>query len=186
MKILRLITVSLFFLSASVYAQSSYLAFEYGTAETSSDALAFDGIDGSVMGVTYGTHTSQNFAWELSARKTDFDEQTTTVDLTALGGGVVSVSSEISALVLGGGFRWTILRFFSVKAGLGYSSVDPQVTSNNNNIPASEEETGLGIYYGAGAQLPMGMIDIYADYTSNSFSGDISSTEMSAGLRLRF
>lgn len=184
MKILRLMALSLCFLSVSAYAQSSYFAFEYGTAETSSDATAFDGIDGSVMGLTYGTHTSQNFAWELSARKTDFDAQTTTQPIP--GFGTISVSSEISALVLGGGFRWTILRFFSLKAGLGYSSVDPQVTSNNTNIPAGEEETGLGIYYGAGAQLPMGMVDIYADYTSNAFSGDISSTEMSAGIRLRF
>lgn len=181
--------VLLFFLFSPIAQASSYISLGYGSAKSSSDFNTIDDISGKTLAVTYGKQRSLGFAWELMVRRTTFDKSTQTIDLTAFGQGMATVESEMEVLFLGGGFRYFLVRYFNVHAGLGYAKTDmnSEIQGTLNLDEAiTDDDSGLGIYYGGGLQLPFGPIQFMVDYTINKFASDVSSNELTFGARLRF
>lgn len=193
---MKYLIIFMLFFSSSIYAQQSgprSLALYYGIADSSSDAEFYDGIDGSVMGLTYGIHTSPSFSWELSARRVSFDKSTAIIDLSVFGAGVTTLETEPEVLSFNAGFRWYFMRYFNVHAGAGYASVDSNFEASSTDPSAAEaflgvetDDSGLGIYYGLGVQMPLGRIQLIADYTINQFSSDVASKEIVGGVRFFF
>lgn len=186
--------VPLLILSASplhAAEKGKYISLFYGVASSSADVSAVDSVDGSVMGAAFGFQLSPKFALELMARKTSFDAKSATLDLSAYGLGTLNTTSEMNALFIGPGLRLAFFKFLNVHFGLGYATLDPKFTISGSGSLAGtnisvEKESGLGLYYGAGIQIPISKIDIIADYTINQMSSDIGSNEITGGLRLRF
>ncbi len=173
----------------------TYIAATYGVATSSSAVTMFDGLSGKVMGAQLGTHLGSSFALELTFRNTTFESSSTTLDFSSLNLGTATVASELKATVIGLGGRLFFLKYLNVTFGIGYSTVDPQISTTATDptvaaaVAASTGDTkgsGLGMLYGVGAQLPLGKLEITADYIINNFAGDASSKEISGGLRLRF
>lgn len=182
MRYLCLLATLLLFTSNS-YAQN-YLSLSYGIADSNSDAQYLDSVDGNVIALAYGKNTSQNFAWEATLRKTSFDEATDTILFP--GFGEFEIKTEVDVLSLGGGFRYFFARFININAGLLFSKTDLNVETNLGGGAVADDDSGLGIYYGAGIQLPFGPIELIADYTFHQFSSDVTATEITGGVRFRF
>ncbi len=173
----------LFFFSTTTYAQS-YLSLGYGIANTSSDSSYLEDVDGNTIALAYGKHSSQRFAWEAVFRKTSFDKSTDSFSFP--GFGTFNVTSEVDVMSFGGGFRYFLGRFLNINAGLLYSKTDFNIETNLGGDAIADDDSGLGLYYGFGIQLPLGPIEIIADYTGHKFSSDVSATEITGGVRLRF
>lgn len=184
----NLLLLSALLLSISLQA-STYFSASYGIAKTSSSAGFADGIDGKAIALTLGKQTSHRFAWEASIRRTTFDSFNYSQDLGQLGS--LNINSEIEALMIGGGFRYFFLRYLNLHAGLGFANVKYNATiqTSGGMFPGAgitEDDSGIGIYYGLGLQFPMGPVELLVDYTVNQFASDVSSNEISGGLRIRF
>ena len=193
MRLLFLSVLLLPFLSTTAFAEKkkgNYMTLFYGTATSSSTSSVLDGASGSVMGGAFGLRSSDAIAWEFMVRKTNFSEKSVSFEMPLAG--TVTQTSKIDALVIGVGMRWFFLSILNIHFGVDYSSASPNSTATVSNpayaasVAAEQDASGLGLYYGGGLQIPLGGVDIFADYTINAFAGDTSSNEISGGLRLNF
>lgn len=177
--------------SANSSKSGKYISGFYGIATSSSELAVLDGAKGSVMGAAIGLRAGDILGLELSARKSSFDKKSVTSARAGVGN--VTQSTQLETIVFGLGTRLFILNLFNVHAGFGYTSAEPNSTATVDNpaysasVAGEKKATGLGLYYGAGAQLPlMGLFDIFADYTINAFAGNASATEITGGVRVNF
>jgi hypothetical protein len=186
--------IALLLVSASSQAaekSGKYISVFYGYAKSSSSTSIADGVSGTAMGGAIGLGVGPSSAIEFMGRKTQFKANSTTTDLSSLGLGTLTTGTEMSVLLLSVGLRRFFFKILNIHLGAGYAMADPKFSiSGTGQLAAASasiaKSSGLGIYGGAGIQIPVSIFDLTGDYTYNRFSSDVTSTEMTGGLRIRF
>jgi hypothetical protein len=164
------------------------------------------GTDETVSGLAYGLEVglrlTQMFALEVGYNQANFEKITGTAGTT---GNELTQESELQFTNITYGLRLFLGNYFNIKLGGLSSNFDPQSSYTGTGIYAAFATafngydwsgTGTGTYYGIGFQYPMGMMDLYFDYTAQNMTiefnesaidgDDTGYTTTNVGVRFNF
>jgi opacity protein-like surface antigen len=159
----------------------NYFSLFYGFANSPRSEDSEETLKGSAVGAALGRRLDANLLLEAGIQKMSIEKENEV--LSDGSGNLTATERSRSVILASAGVRLLFLRFLNLHGGLGlgWSKMreETSATSSTMNSPMA-----FSFFYGLGAQLPLGLLDLYGDFTL--FSRISVTRTIDIGMRVRF